>query len=94
LLGDICYRECVDLKDAIYVGDSIIKDISMANSAGIESILALYGKQHNPDYWNVLVSITHWSADDVQRESKLKELYSHVIPTYSINKFSEILDVI
>ncbi|MFV5930074.1 HAD family hydrolase [Klebsiella aerogenes] len=94
LLGDICYREGVDLKDAIYVGDSIIKDISMANSAGIESILASYGKQHNPEYWDVLVSITHWSEDDVQRETKLKELYSHVIPTYSIDKFCEILEVI
>lgn len=94
LLNDICYREGVDLKDAIYIGDSIIKDISMANSAGIESILASYGKQHNPEYWDVLVSITHWSKDDVLRESKLKELYSHVIPTYSIEKFSDILEVV
>jgi len=94
LLNDICSREGVDLKDAIYVGDSIIKDISMANNAGIESILALYGKQHNIEYWNVLVSITHWSDDDVLRESKLKELYSHVIPTYSIDKFSDVLEVI
>jgi len=94
LLKDICEKEGVSLEQAIYVGDSLIKDISMANSAGIDSVLARYGKQHESKYWDVLVSITHWSSEDVIRETKLKELYSHVKPTYSIDEFRDILKVI
>lgn len=94
LLKDICDKEGVNLNQAIYIGDSLIKDISMANNAGVDSVLAQYGKQHDPKYWDILVSITHWSKEDVSRETKLKELYSHVKPTYIVDEFSSVLEII
>ncbi|MDV5141012.1 HAD family hydrolase [Chimaeribacter arupi] len=94
LLLDICAREGVDPRDALYVGDSLVKDIAMANKAGVDSVFASYGKQHEKKYWDILVSITHWSESDVVRESKLKEAYAHEKPAFTIDNFSELLDII
>lgn len=94
LLADICAREGFKPDDAIYIGDSLVKDISMANDAGVDSVYAEYGRQHNPEYWGTLVSITHWTKDDVERETKLKELYGHVVPTHIINSFDELIEIV
>jgi phosphoglycolate phosphatase len=50
LLADICSREGFKPSDAIYIGDSLVKDISMANDAGVDSVYAEYGRQHDPKY--------------------------------------------
>ena len=94
LLREICSKEGFKTSDAIYIGDSIVKDISMANDAGVDSVYAEYGRQHEKQYWDVLVSITHWTDEDVKRESRLKELYAHITPTYKIESFNELLDII
>ncbi|WP_159281495.1 HAD family hydrolase [Rahnella variigena] len=94
LLEEICLREGFQTSDAMYIGDSIVKDISMANDAGVDSVYAEYGRQHDKKYWDVLVSITHWTDEDVKREGLLKELYGHIKPTYRIKSFDELLNVI
>ncbi|END9091163.1 HAD family hydrolase [Yersinia enterocolitica] len=91
LLLDICKKEGVEPADAVYVGDSIVKDISMANDAKITSVWAEYGKQHNPEYWKLLVSITHWTSEGVKKEEELKQALKNVKPDYSISNFSEIV---
>ncbi|EII3770482.1 HAD-IA family hydrolase [Salmonella enterica] len=93
LLEHICLTENVDIKDAVYVGDSITKDISMAKSIGMKAVWARYGRQFAPELWEILVKITHWTDKDVGREEQLKESFSRVKPDYSINSFAEILDL-
>ena len=93
LLEHICLAENVDIKDAVYVGDSITKDISMAKSIGMKAVWARYGRQFAPELWEILVKITHWTDKDVEREEQLKESFSRVKPDYSINSFAEILDL-
>ncbi|MDU4242461.1 MAG: HAD-IA family hydrolase [Escherichia coli] len=93
LLEHICLTENVDIKDAVYVGDSITKDISMAKSIGMKAVWARYGRQFAPELWEILVKITHWTNKDVEREEQLKESFSRVKPDYSINSFAEILDL-
>ena len=93
LLEHICLTENVDIKDAVYVGDSITKDISMAKSIGMKAVWARYGRQFAPELWEILVKITHWTDKDVEREEQLKESFSRVKPDYSINSFAEILDL-
>jgi phosphoglycolate phosphatase len=68
LLADICSREGFKPSDAIYIGDSLVKDISMANDAGVDSVYAEYGRQHDPKYWSTLVSITHWTKVMLKRK--------------------------
>ncbi|UAS96616.1 HAD-IA family hydrolase [Enterobacter cloacae complex sp.] len=93
LLEHICLTENVDIKDAVYVGDSITKDISMAKSIGMKAVWARYGRQFAPELWEILVKITHWTDKDVEREEQLKESFSRIKPDYSINSFAEILDL-
>jgi FMN phosphatase YigB (HAD superfamily) len=91
LLIDICLREGIAIEEAVYVGDSIVKDISMSNDAGVTSVWAEYGKQHSLDYWSILVSITHWTEDDVKREESLKEALGTCEPHLKIQHFSELI---
>ena len=43
LLLDICSREGVRPADALYVGDSLTRDISMAKRAGVRAVWHAYG---------------------------------------------------
>lgn len=78
--------------EAVYVGDSLHKDIYMAQRCGIHDVYAQYGRQHDPDHYRQLVDITHWTEEDVARELELKEL--NISPSFSICCFGELIDVI
>ncbi|MEZ8405907.1 HAD family hydrolase [Vibrio splendidus] len=93
LLLKICLAESIKQSEAVYVGDSVVKDISMAKEAGITSVWAEYGKQHDPRYWETLVSITHWKDEDVRREEELKQALGQVNPDHSISSFDKLLDL-
>lgn len=58
LLNDICCSEGIAIDAAIYVGDSLTKDILMANEAQIKSVWAKYGTDVNPAHWNILVRVS------------------------------------
>jgi len=80
--------------DCIYVGDSEMKDIAMANQAGVQSVLARYGSSHfeeRADDYNLLRSVSHWSEADVERERRLKAAQSDISPDFTIDSFSEII---
>lgn len=91
LLHDICAKEGVAIEDAVYVGDSITRDIFMANQAGVTSVWAQYGKQFETQHWDTLVGITHWSPEDVQREAQLQHLAQETKPNHIIQMYEELL---
>ncbi len=94
LLKDICQREGVHASDCWYVGDSIVRDISMAREAGITSVWARYGTSYDRKLWEILVSITHWTDEDVSREERLQSLYHDVEPDFTVDAYSELLALI
>lgn len=94
LILDICEREGISPNDAYYIGDSIVKDVSMANAAGINSVWAKYGKDFQSANWKLLVSITHWSEEDVRIEEDLKTMYSKEKPMFEISTFSELQNIL
>jgi FMN phosphatase YigB (HAD superfamily) len=94
LLADICRREGFSTSDAVYVGDSLTRDMSMAKMAGVKAVWARYGANYERSLWDLLVSITHWTAEDVDRESELKKNFGTVKPEFTIDSFSEIVDII
>lgn len=80
----------------VYVGDSEMKDIEMAKAANVTDVLAKYGAAHfeeNPEGYNLLRAVTHWTDEDVLREKKIKEEASGLPPTHSIDAFPEILEI-
>ncbi len=68
LLLDIIEDLDAPVDEVIYVGDNILKDVYMAQQAGVTDVHALYGaSQHKPEY-ELLRKVTHWTPEMVERE--------------------------
>lgn len=91
-LHEILRDFAIKPEETIYVGDSLHKDIYMAQRCGVYDVDAEYGRDYNPDYYRQLVEISHWTKADVVRELDLKTL--NIFPTFTISCFGDILKVI
>jgi phosphoglycolate phosphatase len=94
LIADICRREGIALADTYYLGDSLVRDIGMANKAGVKSVWARYGTQYDPACWSYLVKVTHWTDEDVAREKDLKARFVDVKPDYTIDSVFDLPGII
>jgi len=81
------------LENTIYIGDKLDRDIFMANQANITSVYAKYGNRIESQAYDLLKEVTHWTKEDVNRESDLKKKMANVEirPSYEISNFKEIL---
>lgn len=77
---------------SLYVGDSLFKDVLMANQAGVRGVWARYGASRDRDQYSLLREVSHWTDADIQRE---KDLATHdVSPDATLeNGFWELLDL-
>lgn len=91
VLLDICRREGFSVRECLYIGDSLVRDVAMAKQAGVRAVWARYGTKHDPELWNLLVAVTHWSVEDVQREAKLREAFQNIEPDFTVDRFNELL---
>jgi phosphoglycolate phosphatase-like HAD superfamily hydrolase len=75
----------------VYAGDNILKDVFMAQQAGVTDVHALYGaSRHKPEY-ELLRKVTHWTPEMVERERKALAP-GGLTPTYVLDKnFAQIL---
>lgn len=89
VLTDIMREVGATASSTLYIGDSMMKDIAMAQEVGVRDVLAEYGKvQHREDY-ELLRRVSHWTDADVERE-KIIEIQP-VKPTEVATQFSDIL---
>jgi phosphoglycolate phosphatase len=94
ILLSIVAREGCTTEECLYVGDSEMKDIAMANEAGIQCALATYGSAHfhtRSDDYKLLQRVSHWSPADVEREMEIKAKPHNISPTYRIRRFDDLL---
>ncbi len=92
LLLDIIKDDGASVDDSIYIGDSLVKDIFMAQEAGVLDVHALYGTSHRREEYELLKAVTHWTAEMVRREKITSE--KNVKPTYVLrNGFDELNDL-
>jgi len=81
----------------LYIGDSLMKDIAMAQDAGITDVWAKYGVPHDRAEYALLKRVTHWPPEDVAKEESIKQREreqngSRIVPTYVLNHgFYELL---
>lgn len=70
----------VPLSSVVYVGDSLMKDVAMAQEVGVIDVHAEYGVvQHQAEY-ELLRRVSHWTREDVEREQQIATK-PHVTPT-------------
>lgn len=94
VLFDICAAESIDIKNVVYLGDSIAKDVLMAKRAGALAVWAKYGNNHDGDTYARLVRVSHWTDADVERELRLRSEAKNVKPDHVCeNSIFEILKI-
>lgn len=79
-------RSCTE---CVYLGDSLMKDVAMAQDAGITDVYAEYGGVQHQEEYNLLRAVSHWRDADVQREKETSK--RTVQPSNIITDFSAIL---
>jgi FMN phosphatase YigB (HAD superfamily) len=90
----ICNNYSVRADEAVYVGDSLSKDIVMASDAGVFSSWAQYGTHLDPNLYEKLVRVSHWTKIDIQRERKLSSNAKGVVPKHTCkNSFADLLTI-
>jgi len=78
--------------EVLYVGDSLVSDISMARALGVWSAWAEYGTHFGQDDWAKIVTVTHWTAEDVQRAREARARVGEVKPDVVLNRsFADVL---
>jgi phosphoglycolate phosphatase len=71
VLLDIISALEVEKERVVYVGDSLLKDIAMAQEAGVLDVHAAYGEMQQRESYELLRRVTHWTHGDVRREKVL-----------------------
>ena len=78
---------------AVYVGDSLTKDIVMAQAAGVHDAWAAYGVSDGRPEYALLRRVSHWPDDVIEREREAAEGQLAVTPSYTLQNFSELLEL-
>lgn len=79
-------------KEAVFIGDSLVRDVLMAQNCGVHDILADYGRDYNSTNYAELLKITYWTEREVEEEKRLRE--TKISPTFVVSSFPRILEVI
>jgi phosphoglycolate phosphatase len=91
VLRDILSDVGAEPAEAVYVGDSLIKDVTMAQAAGVLDVFARYGDVRSRPGYGLLRRVTHWSPAMLARSEGIRE--ADVRPTHVLGDgFAELLD--
>jgi phosphoglycolate phosphatase-like HAD superfamily hydrolase len=92
ILRDIIDGVGASPSETIYVGNSLMKDVLMAQKAKVEDVYAEYGNKYPDEQYQLLRRVTHWTAEDVEREKQLKT--EHANPSNILaGSFGELLQM-
>lgn len=80
VLRDILSDVGAEPAAAVYVGDSLIKDVTMAQAAGVLDVFARYGDVRSRPGYDLLRRVTHWSPAMLARSEGIRE--ADVRPTH------------
>lgn len=78
-------------EETVYVGDSLMKDVAMAQSVGVWDVHAAYGQPQSRPEYDLLRRVSHWPDVDVARERDLMKT-DEIKPTVTLKTgFPELL---
>ncbi|WP_159930990.1 MULTISPECIES: HAD family hydrolase [Nocardia] len=91
ILSKIMTDRGLSPRQVVYVGDSLMKDVAMAQRTGAHDVHAQYGVVQNRAEYELLRRVSHWTDEDIQREKAIstgRDLQAN----YTLAKtFSELL---
>lgn len=80
--------------DAVYVGDSLTKDVAMAQSANVLDAFAAYGAAQNTEAYDLLRRVTHWPDEAVTSEKHMIARPT-ITPTLTLKGgFADLLNIV
>ncbi|GGI42442.1 hypothetical protein GCM10010988_39050 [Cnuibacter physcomitrellae] len=68
VLSQIIADYGVSPEETVYVGDTLMKDIEMAQRVGVHDVWAKYGVNHADPRYGLLQSVSHWTDEMVRKE--------------------------
>lgn len=77
--------------EALYVGDSLSRDILLARRAHIVDVWAQYGARRDDPLYRELLETTYWTEAEVAEEERLRRELGDTAPSNAISSFEEIL---
>lgn len=93
ILGTIVRQCSTDVASVAYVGDSLMKDVLMAQSIGAWDVHAKYGEVVDSAEYDLLRRVSHWPQEDVEREKAIMTT-PDVVPHFVLeDSFDEILSL-
>jgi len=84
----------IEHHEAVYVGDSLDKDILMAREAGVLDCWAAYGNVWSPLNMATLFHVTHWPERVVERSFKAKPEEFDIQPSCVLDSFGDLIGVV
>jgi phosphoglycolate phosphatase len=83
----------IEPAEAVYVGDSLTKDVAMAQAAGVVDVFARYGDVRARTGYELLRRVSHWTPAMLAGAERLAE--ADVRPTHVLRTgFAELLDLV
>jgi FMN phosphatase YigB (HAD superfamily) len=90
-LKAILEKHRLELQNVYMVGDSLWKDIGLAQALGVCDIWARYGKTSNERNRETMKLITPWTETDIDKNKTARDI---IYPSYTIDDFAEITSII
>lgn len=76
-------------EEAVYIGDSLSRDVLLAQKCGVHDIYAQYGQKYNLNHYEELLKITYWPKAEEDTSSPIK-----IKPTFVARCFSDLSCII
>lgn len=93
VLATIVKESTGDASQVVYVGDSLMKDVAMAQAVGVMDVWAKYGVAQDREGYDLLRSVSHWTQADVDREVAIAK-QPHVTPSFTLQTgFADLLNL-
>lgn len=83
-----------NIKATVVVGDSLPKDIAMAQAAGAPDVWAAYGTAVAAEDMDLLSSISDWSAADVEVARNPAQMRAELQPSHVAWNFHEVVSIV
>jgi FMN phosphatase YigB (HAD superfamily) len=81
-------------QECIYIGDHLLKDIQMAQAAGVTDVHARYGQAQFSAAYQLLRTVSFWTDEEIAQEQAFYARARAVTPSYTLAaSFHEVLDL-